>query len=224
MAIDIPDNTLFFGDQLITTAILDCFIVSGVALILAAGIYLIQRWCFEKYKERTEKYALKFSLKVFTIAALCLAGFFLGYLLNVISNFTTARDRGLQPDKNNDYKLTLNEILYFNEHSFSDSNVNVASLQNTAIIFVRYDCLDCIILHDDIENIENLDDFIILSSRTDKGREVIEEYDIQLTQVPCGVYINTNGKAMTVEITGQGNDNITIDSNRVEYLRSMIKD
>ena len=224
MPINIPDNALLFGNQIITTAISSSLIASFIALAIAAGICVLQRQCFNKYKERTEKYALKLTLKVLTIFTFCIVGFLLGDYLYIISNFHTARNRGLQPDKDNNYTLTLDEILYLNEHSFDDSRINVDDLQNTAIIFVRYDCLDCVVLHENIKNIENLDDFIILSSRTDTGRAVIEKYNIQLVQVPCGVYINNNGKAMTVEITGQDADGIIIDSDRVEYLRSMIKD
>ena len=73
-------------------------------------------------------------------------------------------------------------------------------------------------LHDQLADIN---DIIFLSSRTEKGKKVREMYNINLTEIPQGVYIDADGKSTTVRITQGSGDSLILDLQQIATLKEM---
>lgn len=88
-------------------------------------------------------------------------------------------------------KNTLADIKYNIEHGFVDqSNELPDDLKGCVIIFFKWGCADCANVHDDLlAALDNYDLFktYFVSSRSQRGQEIIEQYPIE--EVPSIIYI-----------------------------------
>lgn len=169
----------------------------------------------------TKKIKIKATiLKLTTLIAFSLTGLCLGNLIGIALNYNTALSHGMikNPDTGI-YDLTYGEIIYLNRNSIKESDVNINDLKNKAIIYIRYDCPDCVALH---EQLAALDDMIFLSSRSEKGKDAQSLYTIYLTEVPQGVYIDSEGKATVIDIMQGSGKEITLDLQQISILREMV--
>lgn len=198
---------------------------SGMIIIVALSASFLLRsfhtqYCC-KHQDSTEK-KHKFCaniLKFLTLLAFSVTGFFIGEIINVGTSFCIARSHGMTPDPDTgEYDLSYGEIMSLNRNSVKESNVDINNLKNKAIIYVRYDCPDCVILH---KQLAEIDDMVFLSSRTDKGKAVRELYNIELTEIPQGVYIDSEGHATIIKITQGSGDTLTLDLQQIATLREM---
>ena len=103
--------------------------------------------------------------------------------------------------------------------SVKETDIDINDLKNKAIIYVRYDCPDCIALHSQLAEIK---DMIFLASRSERGKAARDLYDIKLTEVPQGVYISTEGKATTISIVQHDENGIRLDLQQITILREMV--
>lgn len=200
-------------------------IVSGMIAFVAmsAGVlmhYLHCAYC-DKHSENAEKKhiiranIIKFlTLTVFSVMGLCL-----GNLITIGTSFYVAKTHGMVANpETGEYDLTYGEILGLNRNSVKETDIDVNDLKNKAIIYVRYDCPDCVILH---KQLAEIDDMIFLSSRSEKGKAVRELYNINLTEIPQGVYIDPEGNATTISITQGAGDTYSLDLQQIAILREM---
>lgn len=192
-------------------------------LCAAAGIIvrrIYNNYC-TKYKDSNESKIIKrgYALKLTVLVLFSIAGLFLGNLINTATVFYMAITHGMtvNPDTGQ-YDISYGKMLMLNRNSVKETNVDIYDLKNKAIIYVRYDCPDCIILHNQLANIN---DIIFLSSRTEKGKKVREMYNINLTEIPQGVYIDADGKSTTVRITQGSGDSLTLDLQQIATLKEM---
>lgn len=199
----------------------------SLALILScssAGVIVRRKYnnyC-AKHKSCTDSIILKrgYALKFIVLILFSVAGLFLGNLINIGTTFYTALTHGMtaNPDTGK-YDITYGDMQMLNHYSVKESNIDINNLKNKAIIYVRYDCPDCVILHDQLADIN---DIIFLSSRTDKGKTARELYSINLTEIPQGVYINADGEATTIKITQGSGDSLILDLQQIAILKEMV--
>lgn len=103
--------------------------------------------------------------------------------------FSNARKHGAYGDFFK--KETLADIKYHIEKGFIDQSDEVPDdPKGCVIIFFRWGCDDCINVHDAmLEKLKEYDLFktYFVSSRSDRGQELINQYPIE--SVPTGIYI-----------------------------------
>lgn len=133
-----------------------------------------------KLTERTN-HAVRLSIIAFALALICLFGYSL--------IFSQARKYGAYGDFYK--KNTLSEIQYNIAHGFVDQSDEVPEdPKGCVIIFFRWGCPDCTNIHDALlEKMKEYDLYktYFVSSRSDRGQELIEQYPIEA--VPSGIYI-----------------------------------
>ena len=162
--------------------------------------------------------------KVTAVKALILllfstSGLFIGNLISIAITYNTAISHGMTPNINTgQYDLTYGEIQAYNKKSIKETDIDIDDLKGKAVIFVRYDCPDCILLHDQLAQ---LDDMVFLSSRSTLGKSARELYDINLTEVPQGAYIDIDGNVTTISIVHRDENTITLDLQQIAILREM---
>lgn len=188
---------------------------AGVIMRKAYNAYCIKHSGCNEAKIIKRGYAFKFIVLIlFSVAGLCL-----GNVINIILTFHTAITHGMTPNPDTGkYDIPYGETIMLNKYSVKETNVDISNLKNKAIIYVRYDCPDCVLLHNQLADIK---DIIFLSSRTEKGKEVREMYNINLTEIPQGVYIDADGNSTTVRITQGSGDALTLDMHQITALQEM---
>lgn len=190
---------------------LPCLLIAIVAYIC------INRYC-KRHKDADTATRRKVdAAKIAILLLFSVTGWFIGNLISIIITFNVAVSHGMVPnDETNTYDMTYGEILSLNKNSIKETNIDVADLKGKAIIYVRYECPECIRLHDQLAVVT---DMIFLSSRSERGRLARTTYNINLTDVPQGVYIDPNGDAMVINILSD--DRLTVDLNQLSILREM---
>lgn len=197
---------------------------AAIILCCLTAAIITHIWTNHNCKKVTENPEPKIRSRIFAGKAVALTlfsvtGLFLGNLINIGLAFNTAISHGMTPNaETNSYTLTYGEIQALNKKSVKETNIGINELKEHAVIFVRYDCPDCIALHNQLTEIH---DVIFLSSRSERGRAAQETYDIQLTEIPQGVYVDVNGKSTTIGITRIVNGEITLDLHQLSVLREM---
>lgn len=125
--------------------------------------------------------AIRISIVAFVLALLCL------FLYSGI--FSSARKYGAYGDFYK--KNSLAEIKYNIAHGFIDQSEEVPEdPKGCVIIFFRWGCPDCANIHDALlEKMKEYDLYktYFVSSRSDRGQQLIAEYPIE--EVPSGIYI-----------------------------------
>ena len=197
----------------------------AIAIIfVSAGAFVrrkYNRYCTEHENRTDAKIMMRGNaLKLTVLVAFSVAGLFVGNLINIGTTFYTALTHGMTADPDTGkYDISYGEMQMLNHYSVKETNVDINSLKNKAVIYVRYDCPDCVILHDQLADIN---DIIFLSSRTDKGKAARELYNINLTEIPQGVYINADGEATVIRITQGSGDSLTLDLQQIAVLKEMV--
>lgn len=160
-------------------------------------------------------------MRFFVLLIFAIVGLYAGNLIHIGTTFYTAISHGMGVDPDTGkYELSYGEMLDLNKKSIKETNIDINELKNKAVIYVRYDCVDCIVLHDELASIQ---DVIFLSSRSKRGKAARELYDIHLTEVPQGVYIDPDGNAMNIIITEGYGDDLHIDMDQIDKLKNLIK-
>lgn len=209
-----------FKNQLFQTAAVISVIITVLACTCGIVVHVLHTKYCKKYEEtEDEKIIRRENLLRFLVLILFFTtGLFFSNAVTIGTAFYTAKSHGFTADADGKYTITYGEMLYLNRNSVKETDIDVNDLKGKAVIYVRYDCPDCVMLH---SQLAELDDMIFLSSRTDKGKSARELYSIVLTEVPQGVYIDENGKATVINIMqGQG-DNLTLDLQQIAALREM---
>lgn len=210
-------NLLLHQAALWTTVIAVGSAIIGTILRIQYG-----KRCSIQYADEITKRKVKSRLTVlrfFILLLFSVSGTYIGNLINIGTGFYTAVTHGMTPDPNTgQYYLKYGEILALNRTSVKESDIDIKDLKNKAIIYVRYDCPDCAALHDQIAE---LDDMIFLSSKTEKGKAARELYNINLTEIPQGVYIDPAGNATTLTITQGSGDTLSLDLHQLNILRAL---
>jgi hypothetical protein len=219
---------LFFGDlpfnKVVIAVILSIviFAVTSIALAVAERVY------FKKHADGLDKTAErnKKIIRLIYMLILFMLGGSLANLLQFSTAYYHARERGMAPDpKTNQYTLSYNQMIYYNAHSVLESKVNTLDdMSGKIIIYVRYDCKDCVMLHDRLQAVADAHpDFLFLSSRTSTGRTVRDQYNIELTEVPQGVYIRKDGTSVVVPIMidDKENQTVALDDKQIESLLNL---
>lgn len=198
---------------------------SGMIVIVAisAGVlmhYLHAQYCSKHRDNAEKKHKICANiLKFLALASFSVTGFFFGELINVGTSFYIARSHGMTPNPDTgEYDISYGEIMSLNRKSVKETSIDINDLKNKAIIYVRYDCPDCVILH---EQLAEIGDMVFLSSRTDKGKAARELYNIELTEIPQGVYIDSEGHATIIKITQGSGDTLALDLQQIAILREM---
>lgn len=192
-------------------------------LFVSAGAFVRQkynRYCTEHENCANTKITVRGNaLKLTVLVSFSIAGLFIGNLINIGTTFYTALTHGMtaNPDTGK-YDISYGEMQMLNKNSVKETNADIYDLKNKAIIYIRYDCPDCIILHNQLADINGI---IFLSSRTEKGKKVREMYNINLTEIPQGVYIDADGKSTTVRITQGSGDSLILDLQQIATLKEM---
>ena len=196
-------------------------IIAGLSLLTAVFVRIkLNKFCSVHETDVTPK--AKRTLSAGNAAALLLfsvTGLFIGNLLSISIAFGTALSHGMtrNPDTSK-YDLTYGQVLSYNKKSLKETDINVEDLKGEAIIYVRYDCPDCMKLHDQLSEIN---DIIFISSRSELGKAARSLYDINLTEVPQGVYIDADGKSTTIGIIQHNETDIMLDLRQIMILREM---
>lgn len=177
----------------------------------------LKKYCRRHKHDKNDKHITISNLLILLTA--CVSGLFFGNIISIMVTFSTALQHGLTADYETTHALSYGEIKYYNKHSIEETIIDdTDELKGKAIIFVRYDCPDCVKLH---EQLSQIDDIIFLASRSELGESVRDIYNICLTEVPQGVYIDPNGKATTINIVNHNNNTITLDLHQIATLRAM---
>lgn len=188
---------------------------AGMVMRKAYNAYCVKHNDCDNAKIIKRGYTFKFAVLVL----FSIAGLFLGNALNIAITFHTALTHGMTPNPDTGkYDIPYGKILMLNKNSVKETNADIYDLKNKAIIYVRYDCPDCVILHNQLADVNGI---IFLSSRTEKGKKVREMYNINLTEIPQGVYIDADGKSTTVRITQGSGDSLTLDLQQIATLKEM---
>ena len=158
-------------------------------------------------------------LKTFVLIFFSVVGLLVGNLISIAITFNTAVSHGMVPDnETGDYNIPYGEVQMLNKRSMKETDIAVDELRGKAVIFVRYDCPDCVALHDQLAGIS---DMVFLSSRSELGKTVRQQYDIHLTEIPQGVYIDENGDSLVVDITQHTDETLMLDLHQLSILREM---
>lgn len=161
----------------------------------------------------------KHSNNVTKIVTLCLflaLGLCVGSILSCIIVCRTAISHGADKEAVN--TLSYSTLRVYNKHSIKETNMALQDLKGKAVIFVRYDCPDCLQLHNSLNQI---DDIIFIASRSKLGLQTRSTYSIMLTDVPQGVYIDPNGNAITINIVNRETNSLILDETQIIRLREM---
>lgn len=204
----------------------DAVLYSAVIAVpcLIAGIILFRwqnKFCRSHEQEadnRAHKKATRW--QAFILILFAISGAFLGNLLNILITYSTAISHGMvrNPDTGV-YDLTYGEMQTCNRRSIKETNIDIDDLKGRIVIYVRYDCPDCMALHDQLAQIN---DVVFLASRTELGKKSREVYGINLTEVPQGAYIDIDGSSTTVNIVHHDDDgSVTLDLQQIAILREM---
>ena len=207
-----------FKTLTLQNAALNSALIALPCLLIAIVAYIcVNRYCKQhKDAETTVKRKVN-AAKIAILLLFSVEGWFIGNLISIAIAFSIAVSHGMVPnDKTNAYDMTYGEILSLNKNSIKETNIDIANLKGKAVIYVRYDCPDCIRLHDQLAAVT---DIVFLSSRSERGRSARTMYNINLTDVPQGVYIDPNGNAMVINIVST--DRLTLDLNQLSTLREM---
>ena len=155
----------------------------------------------------------KFAIAFFSISLLSIV------LYSVI--FTKAEKYGAYGDFYK--KNSLAEIQYNITNGFIDQSDEVPDdPKGCVIIFFKWGCTDCLNIHDAlVERLTEYDLFktYFVSSRSDKGQELLAEYPMD--SVPSGIYIYYD---MSKGISYQGhvlNDGTSLDEYNLDTLLSV---
>lgn len=196
-----------------------------VFMSMSAGVlfhYLHCQYCDKHCDDAEEKHKFRANIiKFFALTAFAVMGLFLGNIITIGTSFCIAKSHGMaiNPDTN-EYDLPYGEVLSLNRYSVKETNIDINDLKNKAVIYVRYDCPDCVVLHSQLAEIK---DMVFLSSRSEKGRAARKLYNINLTEIPQGVYIDNEGNATTLSITQGAGDTLSLDLQQIAILREMVK-
>lgn len=216
-----------FQNYIITKAALLSAIIAGTTMLIGTILWVsLSRYCKKHNKEdaqeisKTEKTTVSV-LRLFVLILFAVSGLYIGNVINISSTYYTAIKHGMTPNsETNKYDLKYGEVIALNKTSVEETDIDENDMKGRLIIYVRYDCPDCMILHDQIAELAD-HNFIFLSSRTQKGKNVRELYNIDLTEVPQAVYINHEGIATVATImTGSGKD-LAIDYEQIKVLKKM---
>lgn len=209
-------NQLPFNVILYSSLILIPFLI--IAMILQKRL---TNYCIENEDTQDKKIIKKATLLRITVLLLfSFSGCLIGNMINLGTNFATALSHGMTTDpETGSYYITFGEMITYNKNSVKETNVKIDDLTNKAIIFVRYDCPDCLILHDQLAEI---DDIIFLSTRSELGKSAMTMYDIQLTEVPQGVYIDAEGNSTIINIMVKDDSGLKLDLQQIAALREMV--
>ena len=210
-----------FLNKIPSEALIYSFIILVPLLIVSIIAHIrLNRFCKTHTDNATPKESKKAAIgRLITLVLFSVSGLLIGNILNIVIQFNIALSHGMtvNPDTN-EYDIVCGEMIALNKKSIKETNIDASDLKGKAVIYVRYDCPDCVILHDQLSEIN---DMIFLSSRSETGKKAREMYDIALTDIPQGVYIDENGNATTIVITERENDTIKLDLQQIAILREM---
>lgn len=215
---------LFFKNMTITNAAL----WSAVIMFISAVIMFVSAVINSRYFSKNKEYIsakvnnIKKLLSIGYIITILMTGFLAANAATDLSVLATALSHNMTVDKETGkYEVIMKDADFFNKNSMKETKIkDINELKNQIIIFTRYDCIDCAILHSSIASLDNV---IFLSSRSITGKEAREKYDITLTEVPQGVYIDENGNSVVVSITTGDGEDLRLDIKQVEKLYDMKK-
>ncbi len=209
-----------FKDLQLHEAALFSALIALPCLIVGIIIHIgLNKYCKKHLDTDVGARQKVFALTVIMLIIVSIGGLYLGNLLNTAFVFNTAVSHGMVPDADTgEYELSYEEILTYNKYSVKETEITLDELKGKAIIYVRYDCYDCVRLHEQLSAIDNV---IFLSSQSKLGKEARNTYNIHLTDVPQGVYIDDNGNATTINIVDRGFDVITLNMQQITNLCEM---
>lgn len=214
---------MIFSNLIITDAIIYSVVLLTILLTAAITIGRLQKSYFEKHPDDSDKkiYKRKIAWRSVYILVLCCFGISISNAFMTSYAFCVGVSHGMAPDpETQKYDIPYKDVVYFNENSIKETDIDPADLKNRIIIYVRYDCPDCVILHRDLEAL-NTGRIVFLSSRSKTGLAVRELYDIHLAEVPQGVYINSEGKSTLVSIISGEGENLTLEQEQIATLFNM---
>lgn len=187
-------------------------------LLIAIAAYIrVNRYCRQNKNVSVTIKRKVGAAKITVLLLFSIAGWFVGNLISIVVTFNVAISHGMTPnDETHSYELTYGEILSLNRQSIKETNIDLNNLKGKAVIYVRYDCPDCVRLHDQLAAVT---DIMFLSSRSERGQAARKMYNISLTDVPQGVYIDPDGNAMIINIVSD--DKLMLDLNQLSILREM---
>lgn len=86
--------------------------------------------------------------------------------------------------------INMNPVAYIKDmNNYMTQGEIPQNLNGKILIFYKYGCIDCRDVKDVLKRYSDVnDDIIYVSSQSEKGKQLIEEYDIQ--HVPTAVYID----------------------------------
>lgn len=181
------------------------FIIIGLIFLAIATII-----CRQLHK-RCNNIAKILALCLFLTFGLCL-----GNISSSIIVYQIAISHGA--DEETVAALSYSTLQAYNKHSVKETNIALQELKGKAVIFVRYDCPDCLELHNSLNQIDNV---TFIASRSKLGLQARTTYDIALTDVPQGVYIDPNGNAIVINIVNRESDSLMLDESQIIRLREM---
>lgn len=208
-------ESLPLAAALYSLAIILPTLIAAIIAHIRLNIYCV------KYKNTEDRSIIRKAtlLRALVLILFSISGLFIGNMINLGSTFAIAISQGMTPDpETGKYSVTYGDMITFNRRSIKETDIDVNSLKNKAVIYVRYDCPDCIMLHDQLTEI---DDVIFLSSRSELGKSARDMYNIQLTEVPQGVYIDSEGNSTVISIMIQDEDGLRLDLQQITILREM---
>ncbi len=193
--------------------ILSAILIAITILLRIADIFIIKK--SGKIEKKTETTELPNGTTIKTVKEersynikahrLLLIDMIIAITLALASLFTAAIFNKIALDYGayGDYMkiLTPKFISEMPSKSYKDqSNELPEDLKGKIIIYYRYDCADCTAIHDDLMNyLANADisenDIYFVSTRSDKGKTLIEQY--YAYEVPSAVYIYNNAQGDT---------------------------
>ena len=206
----------------ITNAALWSAVIMFISAVIMITVVIINNRYFKKNKEYVSEKVnnIKKLLRIGYIITILMTSFLAGNAAIDLSVLATALSHGMTVDKETGkYEVIMKDADFFNKNSMKETEIkDLNDLKNQIIIFVRYDCPDCAILHSQIASLDNV---IFLSSRSITGKEAREKYDIALTEVPQGVYIDENGNSVVVSIMSGDGEDLLLDIKQVQKLYDM---
>lgn len=203
-----------------TAAMYSLFVILPTFIVALITYIRLNKYCDKHKNTKNQAILCKTTIaRVFILILFSVSGYFIGNLINIGTTYVTALSQGMERNtETNKYDVTYGDMMYYNKHSIKETDIELDDLKNKAIIYVRYGCPDCVILYDQLAEIN---DMIFLSSRSDLGRSARTMYAIQLTEVPQGVYIDAEGNSTIIDIMIKDEDGIKLDLNQISILREM---
>ncbi len=202
-------------------------LISALAVIATAAVGIVIQNIHKKYctnhKDDTDTTVMRkaTALRVAVLAVFAVCGFFIGGLLDVWLTVCEATAHGMTPNPDTGkYDLTVGEMTALNKYSIEETDIEIDDLKNKVIIYVRYDCPDCVVLHEQLASLQNV---IFLSSRSETGKKARDVYNINLTEIPQGVYIDSEGNSTVIKITEGSGDALSLDMQQIAILQKMAR-